>query len=89
MKATLKRLYMLNRKSKRRKRMTPAEFRELGALLDVARDALGKVTDDYVRLALTERYINAKSWRSVTSALGAVSDDSIRRACARAVGRYM
>ncbi len=85
----LRRLYYLNRKSKKREPMTTEESDELVRLLKLAGNALSKVGDDYARLALTERYINAKRWRYVADKFGAMTEDTVRKRCTRAVEKYL
>lgn len=84
-----RRLYYLNRKSKMREELTPSESDELVRLLKMAGNELSKVSDDYARVALTERYINARRWRYVADKFGALSEDTIRKRCSRAVDRYL
>ena len=89
MKEMLRRLYELNRKSKTGERMTRNEADELCLLLKRAGEFISTVDNDFARYSLTERYINAKPWRRVADELGVLSDDTVRKCCARAVEKHM
>ena len=89
MKDVLKRLYELNRKYKVSGELDEEEYAELTELLELAKENINSIDDDYAGYCLTERYINAKPWRQIADEMGHYTDDAIRKCCERAIKRYM
>ena len=88
-KDVLKRLYELNRKYKVSGELDEEEYAELTELLELAKENINSIDDDYAGYCLTERYINAKPWRQIADEMGHYTDDAIRKCCERAIKRYM
>lgn len=89
MKEVLKRLFELNRRFKVTGDLNDDEYAEMKRLLALAEEKITSIDDDYVGYCLSERYIEAKSWRQIADEMGYYTDDAIRKCCERAIKRYM
>lgn len=89
MRKRFKELYDYNRRIKNGERLSGSEAQLREELLDEVLGAIDAVDDDYARLGLYERYINAEKWSDVAYKMGYYSDDCVRKICERTIKKLM
>ena len=65
--------------------------RENERYLELTQEAMEFITNtdnDYAASCITERYIKAKKWSKIADEMGQLTDDSVRKCCARTIQRY-
>ena len=88
MKSTLKEAYKMTRRIKAGDTLTDEENRRYLELTQTVTDFINSVDNDYAAECLTKRYINGKSWHTIADELGQMTEDSVRKCCARTIQHY-